>query len=290
MSEEIISISIPPFPDFIEGNYRVFQMGQNHPNRKELGYFDLIIVKKGCLFLAEDEQHYEVGENEMLILLPDKHHYSWQPVEVETGFYWLHFYTTAQWKQSTRPSRFISDLPIPELHYHQRSYTLHLQKQATIKEPEILFELIQTILDSTVADSGEQHDIWQTEELFLRFLRFIENQGIHRDRLTVLAEQVQLFLENNYEKVVTNQLLEEQFHLHSNYISKAMKKTFGKTPLEILAEIRLERAKQYLLRSDLDIQEISMLVGFNSEIYFSNRFKKLEGLSPQHYRNKYKDH
>ncbi|MBO0451786.1 MULTISPECIES: helix-turn-helix transcriptional regulator [Enterococcus] len=290
MSGAIISISIPPFPDFIEGNYRVFQKGQNHPNRKALGYFDLIIVKKGRLFLVEDDQRFEVKENEMLILLPDKHHYSWQPVEEETGFYWLHFYTTAQWKQDFRPSRFISDLPIPELHYHQRSYTLHLQKQATIKEPEILFELIQTILDSTVAESGEQHDIWQTEELFLRFLKFIENQGIHRDRLTVLAEQVQLFLENNYEKPVTNQLLEDHFHLHSNYISTAMKKTFGKTPLEVLAEIRLERAKQYLLRSDLDIQQISTMVGFNSEIYFSNRFKKLEGLSPQHFRNKYKEH
>lgn len=52
----------------------------------------------------------------------------------------------------------------------------------------------------------------------------------------------------------------------------------------------MERAKQYLLRSDLDIQEISTMVGFNSDVYFSNRFKKLEGLSPQHYRKKYKDH
>lgn len=287
MSGEIISISIPPFPDFIEGNYRVFQKGQNHPNRKALGYFDLIVVKKGCLYLIEENQQFEVKQNEMLILLPDKHHYTWRPVEEETGFYWLHFYTTAQWKQSTRPSRFISDLPIPDLHFHQRSYTLHLQKHATIKEPEILFELIQTILDSTVIET-EEYDIWQTEELFLRFLKFIENQGIHRDRLTVLAEQVQLFLENNSEKAVTNQLLEEHFHLHSNYISTAMKKTFGKTPLEILADIRMERAKQYLLRTDLEIQQISKMVGFNSEIYFSNRFKKLEGISPQRYRKKYK--
>ena len=66
-----------------------------------------------------------------------------------------------------------------------------------------------------------------------------------------------------------------------------MKETFGKTPLEILVEIRLEYAKQYLLRTDYDIRKISRLVGFGSEIYFSNCFKKHLGISPKNYRKKY---
>ena len=287
MSGDIISISTPPFPDFIEGNFRKMRKGQSHVDRRNLGFFDLIVVKKGTLYLEEDDRRYEIKENEMFILLPDKHHCSWQPCQEDTGFYWLHFYTTAQWKQSEKASRFVSKLPIPEQHYHQCSYTLHLPKHAVIKEPEVLFELFQNILDSTVRDNGT--DIWKTEELFLRFLRFIENVGMHKDRLTLLAEQIQIYLENHLAEPVTNQSLEEYFHLHRNYLAKAMKETFGKTPLEVLMEMRLEYARQYLLRTDYDIRKISKLVGFSSEIYFSNCFKKYMEISPKNYRKKYEE-
>ena len=287
MAGDIISISIPPFPDFIEGNYRAMRKGQSHVDRKNLGFFDLIVVKKGALFLAEDEEKYEIRKNEMFILLPDRHHYSWKPCEEDTGFYWLHFYTTAQWKQGPKASRFISRLPIPELHYHQCSYTLHLPKYARMREPELLFELFRNILDSTVPEAG--NDIWKTEELFLHFLRSVENVGIHKDRLTLLAEQIQIYLETSLDQPVINQVLEEHFHLHRNYLAKATKQIFGKTPLEVLLEIRMEYAKQYLLRTDCDIQKISKLVGFTSEIYFSGCFKKYMGISLRNYRKKYEE-
>jgi len=287
MSGDIISISMPPFPDFIEGNYRILKKGQSHVERKNLGYFDFIVVKKGCLFLAEEGKEYTIKENEMFILLPDKHHYSWKACESDTGFYWLHFYTTARWKQSEKATRFISRLPIPELHYHQNSYTLHLPKYTEVKEPEVFCELFQNILDSTVQDS--EYDIWKTEELFLKFLRFVENMGMHKDRQTLLAEQIQIFLENHLDQAITNQTLEENFHLHSNYLARAMKATYGKTPLEVLAEIRMEYARHYLIRTDYDIRRISKLVGFDSEIYFSNCFKKHMNISPRNYRKKYEE-
>ncbi len=285
MSGDIISISVPPFPDFIEGNYRIIKKGQSHIERTNLGYFDLIIVNKGCLFLEEEDDRYEIKENEMFILLPDKHHRSWKACEEDTGFYWLHFYTTAPWKQGMRAGTFESMLPIPDLHFHQRSYTLHLSKYVSIKEPELLFELCRNILDSTVQKN--ENNIWKTQELFLKFLRFVENLGIHMDRTTLLAEQILIYLEKNIAEPITNESLEENFHLHRNYLSRAMKMTFGKTPLELLLEMRINYAKQYLIRTDYNIQKIAELVGFSSEIYFSNCFKKYMGISPRNYRKKY---
>ena len=285
MSGTIISISVPPFPDFIEGNYRIIKKGQRHIERRNLGYFDVLVVKKGCLFLAEDEQRYEVAENEMFILLPDRHHYSWKPCEEETGFYWLHFYTTSQWKQGETAAIFVSKLPIPELHFHQCSYTLHIPKHISIKEPELMFEMIPNILDTTVPGDGK--DIWKTESAFLKFLKFVENMGVHKDRLAILAEEIQIYLEKHMDQSVSNESLEEHFHLHKNYLARAMKETYGKTPLELLMEMRMNYAKQYLIRTDYSIQKITRLVGFNSEIYFSNCFKKYTGISPRNYRKKY---
>ena len=286
MLREVISISVPPFPDFIEGNYKVIKKGQNHVERTNLGYFDLIMVKEGCLFLAEGERQYEIRKNEMFILLPDEHHYSWKACEEDTGFYWLHFYTTSQWKKDEKASIMVSRLPIPNRHFHQCSYTLHLPQYASIKEPKMLFGLMQDILDSTVPKDG--NDIWKTEELFLKFLRFIENLGVYKDRTILLAEQIQRYLEKNMNQNITNESLEATFHLHKNYLARAMKATFGKTPLEVLAEMRIKYAKEYLIRTDYSIQEIARLVGFHSDIYFSNCFKKCMDVSPRNYRKKYK--
>lgn len=102
-------------------------------------------------------------------MLPDQHHYAWKPCLEKTEFYWLHFYTTAKWSQSERPVRFISELPIPELHYHQRSYTMHLRKHLRVKDKELLFKLMEETLESTVETTMES--VWKTEELFLRFLK-----------------------------------------------------------------------------------------------------------------------
>lgn len=286
MAEKIISISMPPFPDFIEGNYITFQKGQLHPNRCNLGYFDMLFVKSGTLYLEEETEKYEVGKNKMLILLPDKHHFSWKATDEETSFYWLHFYTTAKWEESDRPSTFISDLPIPELHYHQRSYTLHLRKMVELKETDILYSMIQEILESTEGDDAA--GIWKTEELFLRFLQFIENQGTYKSRKATIAEKVLLYLENNFQKKVTTQVLSQVFHLHFNYIAESMKEVFGKTAMEMLTEIRMNAAKKYLLRTDKSVEEIARLVGYSTDVYFSGQFKKYEGISPSHYRKQYK--
>jgi hypothetical protein len=68
-----------------------------------------------------------------------------------------------------------------------------------------------------------------------------------------------------------------------------MKATFGKTPLGVLAEMRMNYAKQYLIRTNYDIQTIAKLVGFSSEIYFSNCFKQYVKVSPRHYRKQYEE-
>lgn len=287
MTEKIISISIPPFPDFIEGNFRQFRVGQNHPDRKNLGYFDLVAVKKGCLYLAEDEERYTIKENELFIMLPNGHHRSWQPVDEATEFYWVHFYVSSQWVQGNKVRQFVSDLPIPDLHYHQQSYTLNLRKHAQIKEPRLFFDLFKKMLDSTVSETMDSYDIWETEELFLRFLRFIEDQGIHKDRKTLIAEEIYGYLKANLTEKITNESLEKQFHLHRNHLANITKYVYGKTPQELLFEIRIEGSKQLLLRSDMAIKEISDRLGFSSEIYFSNRFRKAVGLSPQQFRKKY---
>lgn len=286
MDQQIISISMPPFPSFIEGNYITFKAGQSHDHRYNIGFFDLIFVKKGALFLREDGKKYTIHANEMFILLPNGEHDSWQPCEEETSFFWMHIYTTSRWQQSNFPMRFVSELPIPELHFHQKSYTLQLPKLGEITEPNLIFDLLNEIQKST--ESSRIDSIWYTEELFLKFLKYIDTHGISKDRVTMLAEKVHLFLAEHLAEHIDNNRLSDEFHLHVNYIARVMTKVYGKTAIELLEEIRIETAKQYLIHTNKLIKNIAELVGFENYISFTNQFKKMTGMSPKKYRATYK--
>lgn len=286
MDQQIISISMPPFPSFIEGNYITFKAGQSHDHRYNIGFFDLIFVKKGALFLREDGKKYTIHANEMFILLPNGEHDSWQPCEEETSFFWMHIYTTSRWQQSNFPMRFVSELPIPELHFHQKSYTLQLPKLGEITETNLIFDLLNEIQKST--ESSRIDSIWYTEELFLKFLKYIDTRGISKDRVTMLAEKVHLFLAEHLAEHIDNNRLSDEFHLHVNYISRVMTKVYGKTAIELLEEIRIETAKQYLIHTNKLIKNIAELVGFENYISFTNQFKKMTGMSPKTYRATYK--
>lgn len=58
----------------------------------------------------------------------------------------------------------------------------------------------------------------------------------------------------------------------------------GKLPLDYLNEIRIAQAKHLLISTEDRLGEIAQRIGFNSEYYFSRRFKQAEGLSPGRYR------
>src|SRR5437762_3314411 len=58
----------------------------------------------------------------------------------------------------------------------------------------------------------------------------------------------------------------------------------GTTPHHFLACLRMQRAKEFLLRTELSITEVCMEVGYASLGSFSKTFSFLVGLSPQQFR------
>lgn len=58
----------------------------------------------------------------------------------------------------------------------------------------------------------------------------------------------------------------------------------GTTPHHFLSCLRMQRAKELLLKSDAPITEVCLKVGYNSLGTFSNTFSELVGVSPQAFR------
>ena len=69
-----------------------------------------------------------------------------------------------------------------------------------------------------------------------------------------------------------------------SYFSSVFSKEMGKTFIEYLTEVRMEKAKQYLVCSSMKTSEISYEVGYKDPHYFSYIFKKTQGCTPKVYR------
>ena len=70
-----------------------------------------------------------------------------------------------------------------------------------------------------------------------------------------------------------------------SYFSSIFSREMGKTFVEYLTEIRMEKAKELLVCSSMKSSEIGYEVGYKDPHYFSYIFKKTLGCSPKEYRS-----
>ncbi|KRK47724.1 AraC family transcriptional regulator [Secundilactobacillus kimchicus] len=283
MSKKYISMSCLPLPTFVEGNQVTFEPGEEHPNRTDLQYFVLIFMTAGRLYIAEDGTKYTVNAGELFLLQPKHHHYSWRKMDQTTSYYWLHFYTSGNWRQSATPVTMAPSIEVPTLHYFTPTLTLHLPKHIEIPDHKGTLSLVKQLF----AESKEQEDFgfWRSQQLFIDVLQSIQIRAEGESKLVALSKEVQRFLRDHFNEKITSTVLSDQFHYHPNYITRSLKATIGLTPFEYLSQYRMEEAEKRLLNTDLAISEIAEDVGYQNIYYFSTAFKKYTGSSPKKYRS-----
>ena len=72
-----------------------------------------------------------------------------------------------------------------------------------------------------------------------------------------------------------------------SYFAVIFKQVTGATFNRYLTRLRINKAKDLLLYSDLKAYEIAESVGYESSSYFARVFRKIEGLSPSEYKQTY---
>ncbi|MDO5725398.1 MAG: AraC family transcriptional regulator [Tissierellia bacterium] len=97
---------------------------------------------------------------------------------------------------------------------------------------------------------------------------------------------IKKYLDENYYEDITLDSLANLAYMNKYYLVHEFKKYTGTTPINYLIDRRLEKAKELILDSNLTMEEIAKTVGFNSQSYFNQIFKKKVNASPSMYRSK----
>ena len=100
-------------------------------------------------------------------------------------------------------------------------------------------------------------------------------------------KKAQLFMENNVNHKISVEQLSGMFALSRRNFERRFKKATSNTPVEYLQRVKIEAAKKSLESGRESVNEVMYAVGYSDSKAFRTIFKKITGLSPVGYRNKY---
>lgn len=95
------------------------------------------------------------------------------------------------------------------------------------------------------------------------------------------------YIQEHYREALKLEEVSRVIGFNATYFSTVFKKETGKSFLDYLTEVRMNKAKQLLCRGDLSVNDVAEEVGYQDLKYFSKLFKKATGISPSEYKKLY---
>jgi len=72
--------------------------------------------------------------------------------------------------------------------------------------------------------------------------------------------------------------------LSRSYVTQLLKRETGKTFVDFITALRLQKAQELLATTDMRVGEIALAVGYDDDAYFARRFRQFLRVSPGEYR------
>lgn len=95
------------------------------------------------------------------------------------------------------------------------------------------------------------------------------------------------YLMNNYREDVDLKCLAELVNMAEGSLCRFFRMNMGMTVFEYLNQLKVELACKLLMDRDLSILKVCLDSGFNNLSHFNKQFKKINGLPPSEYRNRF---
>jgi AraC family transcriptional regulator of arabinose operon len=227
--------------------------------------------KKGDAKLRIGEKIYTITPGTVVLIPPNVEHDHYKDSDEETVFFWSHF--------TFAIGNVIDVLGI----FH---FPITFKLKDSIGFEKVFLEFVQATHNPNFLSSSILKKAKALEILYLTLdgiINYQDNsiQNIHKEGfLCILAEIIQ-----KTDREITLKELSDKYHLHPTYISNRFKELFGKSPLQIHKELRVNKGKTLLKTSDMSITDIAYSIGFSGIPSFTRLFKSYVGISPTQYRN-----
>ena len=154
---------------------------------------------------------------------------------------------------------------------HNIAYTLsdiYIRRADKCREPQDIIELTGTMM---LDFAGRMADIRKEKGVSLHVRRTVD------------------YIYNNLHKPLTLKKAAEHEHLDPSYLSKLFAMEMGIPIKAYILKAKISTAQNILIFSDFPIADIADSLGFSSQSAFAAAFRKITGLTPMQYRNRYSE-
>ena len=191
-----------------------------------------------------------------LAILPTKQSFEVSIASRQWDVVWLNLANTKRWQHLALEKAFIiEDQKLEPLHLAME--LLYSEPDATLREGVI--PILSYYLNATLRG---------------------DNQNKTNNRLHNLFQDIEKRLQYDW----TIEAMCHQLHYSPPHLHRLCQAQFGKSPIQKLIHLRIERAKSLLLNTRWPVQHIATYVGYTNIFNFSKSFKKLAGVSPSKFR------
>src|SRR5206468_6239972 len=146
-------------------------------------------------------------------------------------------------------------------------------------------------------------------ELFLRFLDDQERNRLKKDyastlvrlmlleialqnsphfsaerRSQNLATQAQTLITSNFREPLSTSLIARKLHRNPDYLGRIYRQTYGCNPTEGIHRARMNHAKNLLLLTSMNVEEIAVACGYEDSDYFRKVFRRFFDMQPRRFR------
>lgn len=240
-----------------------------HPTRIIYSH-ELIFVKQGEMDMWEDDQVFHLQAGQTLHLWPGRQHGSTKPLPLGLKFYWIHF----ELEEQPHDDGLLPMIKIPQV--------------GLISQPERLERFFRTFLEDQETGWLNQHSANLLTMLMLMEVAHADHETAQSTTETnVLATWAHTYIRINYDRPITTSSIAEALGYNADYLGRIYRKVYGCTMTEAIHNKRIGVACDFLLDTNLTIDQIAQKCGFADPDYFRRIFRQSMQISPGNYRKEY---
>lgn len=153
---------------------------------------------------------------------------------------------------------------------------------------EELLQLFYTLIRNVaMAEMGYRQVATGITLQILAVLNAIAKYGApNTNQQAKLISKAKFLLQESIEMPVNLEEMVKELPMGYSKFRKTFKEVTGVSPNQYHLDLRLDKAKELLMSTDLTVNEVAFKTGFSSIFYFSRLFKKKNGLAPKEYRSR----
>lgn len=222
--------------------------------------YQILYVHQGCGHFFINNMWNKISAGNIIVYLPTEPQIYTYYAQDMPEIYWIHF---------------------------SGSRSLELLQSYDIRNCHVgIHKTLAKLFDEIILELQVQKNCFEdiVQSAFLKLLpllhRYYLSQSTSSDK-SALIEHLIIELHKRYMDSWNLSSMAAYCHLSTDYFSHLFKDATGLSPISYLNQLRIEKAKEFLMTENMNISEVAILTGYKDPLYFSKAFKKATGLSPK---------